>query len=130
MHDELNEKIVQNIVTKLGYSESEVRNYVHHDQNSFVGVLYQKLFDDQLEKTEMIKRNLMFKASTISTSSHDISAKLPIQPSFVPSIGSLNHFGPSSTGYVGGGMLMQSMSKLSLNQTNTFEKSREQLNLN
>ena len=40
MHDELNEKIVQNIVTKLGYSESEVRNYVLHDQNSFVGVLY------------------------------------------------------------------------------------------
>jgi hypothetical protein len=42
----------------------------------------------------------------------------------------LNHFGPSITGYIGGGMLMQSMSKLSLNKTNTFEKSREQLNLN
>jgi len=106
MQDELNEKIIQNIVTKLGYSDSEVRNYVLHDQHSFVGVLYQKLFDDQLEKTEMIKRNLMFKTNANSTSSHDISAKLPIQPSFVPSIGSFNQFGPSSTGYVGGGMLM------------------------
>lgn len=78
----------------------------------------------------MIKRNLMFKTNnSYSTSSHDISAKLPIQPSFVPSVGSLNHFGPNSTGHVGGGMLMQSMSKISLNQTNTLEKSREQLGL-
>ena len=80
----------------------------------------------------MIKRNLMFKnlANTISTSSHDISAKLPIQPSYVHSVGSLNHFGPGSTGNNGGGMMMSSMSKLSLNQTNNFEKSREQLNMN
>ena len=107
-----------------------MRNFVLNDQNSFVGVLYRKLLDDQQDKTEGIKRNLMFKnlASAISTSSHDISAKLPIQPSFVPSIGSLNHFGPRSTGYVGVGTLMQSMSKLSLNQTSTFEKSRELLN--
>lgn len=43
---ELNEKVVQTIVTKLGYSESEVRKYVLNDKNSFVGVLYQKLVDD------------------------------------------------------------------------------------
>jgi hypothetical protein len=47
---ELNEKVVQTIVNKLGYSDNEVRKYVLHDRNSFVGVLYQKLVDDQLEK--------------------------------------------------------------------------------
>jgi hypothetical protein len=51
---------------------------------------------------------------------HEISAKLPIQPSFVPSMGSLNHL----NGQTG---LMSQMSKISLNQTNNFDKSREQL---
>lgn len=37
---ELNEKVVQTIVTKLGYTENEVRKYVLNDKNSFVGVLY------------------------------------------------------------------------------------------
>jgi len=44
--EELNEKIVQTIVTKLGYTDSEVRKYVRKDKNSFVGVLYQKLLND------------------------------------------------------------------------------------
>lgn len=48
--DELNEKIVQTIVTKLGYTDSEVRKYVRKDKNSFVGVLYHKLLNDNLEK--------------------------------------------------------------------------------
>jgi len=34
------------IVQKLGYTEDEVKKYVRNDPNSFVGVLYQKLFDD------------------------------------------------------------------------------------
>jgi len=42
----MNEKVVQTIVTKLGYTADEVRNYVVNDKNSFVGVLYQKLVDD------------------------------------------------------------------------------------
>lgn len=56
--EELNEKIVQTIVTKLGYTDSEVRKYVRKDKNSFVGVLYQKLLNDQLEKTENVSRNI------------------------------------------------------------------------
>ncbi len=43
---ELNEKIVQTIVQKLGYTDSEVRKYVRKDKNSFVGVLYFKLLND------------------------------------------------------------------------------------
>jgi len=43
---ELNEKVANTIVNKLGYTESEVRKYVLNDKNSFVGVLYQKLVDD------------------------------------------------------------------------------------
>ena len=48
--DSINEKVVQTIVTKLGYTADEVRSYVQNDKNSFVGVLYQKLVDDQREK--------------------------------------------------------------------------------
>lgn len=103
--EQLNEKIVQTIVTKLGYTESEVRKYVRKDKNSFVGVLYQKLLNDQ---------NSKFDNST--NSMNDISAKLPIQPSFVPSVGSMTHLNLNSQ-----------MSKLSLNGTNQFERSREQL---
>lgn len=44
--DELNEKIVQTIVQKLGYTDNEVRKYVRKDKNSFVGVLYFKLLND------------------------------------------------------------------------------------
>ena len=42
MSDDLNidEKVVQTIVSKLGYSEDEVKKYVTTDKNSFVGVLY------------------------------------------------------------------------------------------
>ena len=36
----LDEKVVQTIVSKLGYTEEEVRKYVTTDKNSFVGVLY------------------------------------------------------------------------------------------
>jgi hypothetical protein len=39
-------KIVQIIVDKLGYAPEEVERFVIHDSNSFVGVLYQKLLDD------------------------------------------------------------------------------------
>jgi len=39
-------KIVQIIVDKLGYAPDEVQRFVHTDANSFVGVLYQKLLDD------------------------------------------------------------------------------------
>ena len=42
----LDEKVVQTIVQKLGYTEEEVRKYVANDKNSFVGVLYQKLLED------------------------------------------------------------------------------------
>ena len=85
------------IVQKLGYSEDEVKRYVKNDPNSFVGVLYQKLLDDQIEKqAQMDKYNQHIKTAngmthSISNSSeHNISAKLPIQPSFVPSIGCLS----------------------------------------
>lgn len=44
--EQLNEKIVQTIVTKLGYTDSEVRKYVRKDKNSFVGVLYAKLLNE------------------------------------------------------------------------------------
>ena len=46
----LDERVVQTIVTKLGYTEDEVRKYVTTDRNSFVGVLYQKLLEDQNER--------------------------------------------------------------------------------
>ena len=36
----LDDKVVQTIVQKLGYTEDEVRQYVANDKNSFVGVLY------------------------------------------------------------------------------------------
>ena len=48
--DELDEKIVQIIVARLGYTDAEVRKYVRKDKNSFVGVLYHKLVNDQREK--------------------------------------------------------------------------------
>lgn len=41
-------------MTKLGYTESEVRKYVRNDKNSFVGVLYHKILTDQMEKTEKL----------------------------------------------------------------------------
>lgn len=50
---------------------------------------------------------------------HEISAKMPIQPSFVPSVGSMTHLNNPA--------LNSQMSKISLNQTNQFDKSREQL---
>ena len=68
----LDEKIVQTIVTKLGYTEQEVRKYVRQDKNSFVGVLYSKLVNDQGG------RNHFQTSSTSSHNLHDISAKLPI----------------------------------------------------
>ena len=69
-------------MTKLGYTDSEVRKYVRKDKNSFVGVLYHKLLNDQSDKR-------VGDQSTNSSNMHEISAKLPIQPSFVPSVGSL-----------------------------------------
>jgi hypothetical protein len=33
-------------VTRLGYTDAEVRKYVLKDKNSFVGVLYFKLLND------------------------------------------------------------------------------------
>jgi hypothetical protein len=42
----LDERVVQTIVQKLGYTDDEVRKYVATDKNSFVGVLYQKLLED------------------------------------------------------------------------------------
>jgi len=36
----LDERVVQTIVQKLGYTDDEVRKYVATDKNSFVGVLY------------------------------------------------------------------------------------------
>lgn len=94
--EQLNEKIVQTIVTKLGYTDSEVRKYVRKDKSSFVGVLYSKLLKDQIDKTQFSTNSL-----------NDISAKLPIQPSFIPSVGSMTHLNLNSQ-----------MSKLSLNGTN------------
>ena len=46
----LDERVVSTIVQKLGYTEDEVRNYVTKDKNSFVGVLYFKLVEDQTER--------------------------------------------------------------------------------
>ncbi len=39
-------------MTKLGYTDTEVRKYVKKDKNSFVGVLYHKLLNDHIDKTE------------------------------------------------------------------------------
>lgn len=100
-------------MTKLGYTESEVRKYVRNDKNSFVGVLYHKILTDQMEKSEKLQM------STNSSNMHEISAKMPIQPSFVPSVGSMTHLNNPA--------LNSQMSKISLNQTNQFDKSREQL---
>jgi len=69
-----------------------------------VGVLYHKLLDDQNEKQALIDRHNQQQmqqlhhmqqqqyndAQSLSTSEHNISAKLPIQPSFVPSFGCLS----------------------------------------
>ena len=41
---------------KLGYTEDEVRKYVETDKNSFVGVLYQKLLDDQNDRKMMMEK--------------------------------------------------------------------------
>ena len=48
--------MVQTIVQKLGYTEDEIRRYVLTDKNSFVGVLYQKLYDDQNEKRMLMEK--------------------------------------------------------------------------
>lgn len=98
------------IVTRLGYTDTEVRRYVRKDKNSFVGVLYNKLLADQRGEKNPDTR------STLSLqNSHEISAKLPIQPSYVPSVGSMTHLNN----------LNSQMSKISLNATNQFDKSRE-----
>ena len=78
--------MVHTIVQKLGYTEDEIRRYVLTDKNSFVGVLYQKLYDDQNEKrmlmekqNQMIQRQLAAQNMSSNTASDtSISAKLPI----------------------------------------------------
>ena len=47
---------MKTIVSKLGYTEEEVRKYVMTDKNSFVGVLYQKLLEDQAERKLLLDR--------------------------------------------------------------------------
>jgi len=89
--------VVQTIVQKLGYTEEEVRKYVANDKNSFVGVLYQKLLDDsndrkllqEKQNQQMMHRQLQLQQnlSQNTASDHNISAKLPVHPSYVPSIG-------------------------------------------
>ena len=54
--EQLDDKVVQTIVQKLGYTEDEIRRYVLTDKNSFVGVLYQKLYDDQNEKRMLMEK--------------------------------------------------------------------------
>ena len=54
----LDERVVQTIVQKLGYSEEEVRNYVAKDKNSFVGVLYNKLVEDQTERRLIVEKQV------------------------------------------------------------------------
>jgi hypothetical protein len=66
------------IVQKLGYGEDEVRKYVRHDPDSFVGVLYQKLLEDQLDRTAEHNQKGNPMTQSISSSEHNISAKLPI----------------------------------------------------
>ena len=48
--------MVQTIVQKLGYTDAEVRNYVATDKSSFVGVLYQKLLEDQNDRKLMMEK--------------------------------------------------------------------------
>jgi hypothetical protein len=43
--DELDESIIQSIVTKLGYTSEEVKRYVR-EENSFVSVLYSKIAEE------------------------------------------------------------------------------------
>ena len=43
-------------MSKLGYTEEEVKKYVTTDRNSFVGVLYQKLLDDQNERKLLLEK--------------------------------------------------------------------------
>jgi hypothetical protein len=79
----LNPHIVTTIVQKLGYSEDEVSKYVKKDPNSFVGVLYHKLLEDHLEKQGQAgkleeKIRGAEKTQSLSSSDHNISAKLPI----------------------------------------------------
>ena len=52
----LDERVVQTIVQKLGYTDDEVRKYVATDKNSFVGVLYQKLLEDQNDRKLMMEK--------------------------------------------------------------------------
>jgi hypothetical protein len=42
----LDESIIQTIVSKLGYTAEDVKRYVK-EENSFVSVLYHKLMDEQ-----------------------------------------------------------------------------------
>jgi hypothetical protein len=47
--DLLDDKLIQAIVNKLGYSSEDVRKYVK-EENSFVSVLYNKLLEDQVRE--------------------------------------------------------------------------------
>ena len=119
MDDCLDEKVVQTIVQKLGYTEQEVRKYVATDKNSFVGVLYQKLVDDQNDRKvimerqnqQLMQRQLQLNLSQNTASDHNISAKLPIHPSYVPSIGCFSSLNNQQ--------MNGSQSKLSLNNTSS-----------
>lgn len=112
--------MVQTIVQKLGYTEEEVRNYVTKDKTSFVGVLYQKLVDDQHDRKVLMERQnqivqkqlqLQQNLSQNTGSEHNISAKLPIHPSYVPSLGCLSSLNNQN--------MNVSTSKVSLNQTSS-----------
>ena len=110
---------MQTIVQKLGYTEQEVRKYVATDKNSFVGVLYQKLVDDQNDRKvimerqnqQLMQRQLQLNLSQNTASDHNISAKLPIHPSYVPSIGCFSSLNNQQ--------MNGSQSKLSLNNTSS-----------
>lgn len=59
--------IIQTIVSKLGYSPDEVKKYIK-EENSFVGVLYNKILEEQTQKIQ----------HTIARNTNNFSAKLGI----------------------------------------------------
>jgi hypothetical protein len=102
---QINHKIVQIIVDKLGYSPEEVVGYLQNpmEKNSFVSNLYQRLLDEDKERNP-VKMQTVVSSGSLGVSAygaalsqgfghHHPQQNQGVQPSYVPSAKSLGSSG-------------------------------------
>jgi hypothetical protein len=79
VHKHVDSDVVQAIVSKLGYTAEEVRRWINKDDHNYVSILYNKLRGEK-----EADRN------SCTGSTDNLSARVNLQPSFVPSVTSLH----------------------------------------